>query len=697
MRYDGKDDSDYLHKYPENETDLKIYREKWIAGKEHYDFKNKTKFKNRYLLYGRPQLGKTLVCFHLLYILWEALGKPEHTSSKFDSVEEEEVEVLPEKEKRQEIKPEYQRKYPNVEHLKSLKLQKPEANKTYGDPNNKSHRDWYLVAGNRRPHDDVRCESKNPMANRTVMRANLKETSTKAESQSTDESTTIVRIPNYNQHSSKKLKMSDDTPEHIRNKYETYKIKLDDGDESAGRLLLRKEKIPDKWKTNIHEFPLLNKALKFSPILIPSCGRQESALLDLSEAMSGELTYLQIVIIRAEEEENYLPYLVSDVNVDVFIMNSSTNPTIGAARWSAKKLAEKITKVGDYSKYCFILDDNILKWEGVTLINDPISLFGRDPLDNQSSRTDISLKDVLEFWSNENIKREELHKHFSIVGFSIGVHKNINNCRAAFSKKHIFAAIFLNIERTRNIHYNTIAWAMEDIDINMRTNESNEILVKCHRFLATKKVIRHGGVKAEIPDEIKSDWEDHDVWGSGSSKATTEIGRPSRRTTLADNKPKKQTETQKGKIPDWFQPFVHKRNAWQINLDKISEESEKKHFREWSADLETENDKLEEGQGRKPAVEMLESVEDLFRNKSFQFKERIEKIIDLIKQIELYFTNRKRGVAVDEMIFKRIEEIREKLKKKQTNKRSVDEKQPTVVDYMKRFRTSKGKSPDSDS
>ena len=59
--------------YPKNDLDLKPYFQHWVAGKDHVDSKNQgnKKFKNRFLLYGRPQLGKTGVFLHLGYLIWQ--------------------------------------------------------------------------------------------------------------------------------------------------------------------------------------------------------------------------------------------------------------------------------------------------------------------------------------------------------------------------------------------------------------------------------------------------------------------------------------------------------------------------------------------------------------------------------------------------------------------------------------------------
>ena len=74
--------------YPRDDYDLDTYTKYWESGPDHYDSKNKIKkkFENRYLLYGRPQLGKTGVLLEIGFLIWEVLGKPKHTSPIYSNV-----------------------------------------------------------------------------------------------------------------------------------------------------------------------------------------------------------------------------------------------------------------------------------------------------------------------------------------------------------------------------------------------------------------------------------------------------------------------------------------------------------------------------------------------------------------------------------------------------------------------------------
>ncbi len=57
---------------------LSTYRNHWRVEKKHYDWKNTEVFPRRFLLVGRPQIGKTGAFLHLVYLLWRKYGKVLH-------------------------------------------------------------------------------------------------------------------------------------------------------------------------------------------------------------------------------------------------------------------------------------------------------------------------------------------------------------------------------------------------------------------------------------------------------------------------------------------------------------------------------------------------------------------------------------------------------------------------------------------
>jgi hypothetical protein len=84
--------------YPEDEADLEVYRQ-WHAGSKHFDSQwsaeepcttlqatAERQNPRRFLLIGRPQIGKTGAFLHLAYLLWHELGEP-----ALDTVHEEPV------------------------------------------------------------------------------------------------------------------------------------------------------------------------------------------------------------------------------------------------------------------------------------------------------------------------------------------------------------------------------------------------------------------------------------------------------------------------------------------------------------------------------------------------------------------------------------------------------------------------------
>ena len=506
------------------------------------------------------------------YLLWTLVDRPAHIGPEMDSVLRAELQYDEEDQHEdegqigtsyREINPDYQKTYPDFDYIKSLPLQNPAVSKTYGDPNDETVLKWYLE-GNKGPHESVRTSG-----NRTFRKATASHTAGDVASSSSPRQAEYI----YSKWAARALSpYTGKSSDH----YTEFRF-----EELSGRLLLNKRKekkeIKEKWNT-LRQTPILSNKLEFPPILIPSCGRASSGLFDLSDAMEGRSNYVEIVIIREKEESEYLRYLMSNDNIDVFVMDRSTPDTVGAARWTAKRLAENITNCGLWGKFCLVMDDNIISWKAVTLINDPYPPFEEEePSDERSKRTDISLLRLMNYCSKENIEKHELDK-FSIIGFSMGSHKNINNMRIAFGRQHLFAAIFLNMKRLNNIDYNKLAWAMEDIDFNKKTHDGRGVLVKCRRFLAQKKKLNHGGVVADL-----------------------------------------------------LEPFTAKKNEWKEKLlnRQFDERQEMISFHSWCLERYrtiTENDTITEKLIKNINRIMIESL---------PFDDRISKLVELIEKIEI--------------------------------------------------------------
>ena len=499
----GKED------YPNDESNLRPYQ-RWTACGRHWDAGNTESLDNRYLLVGRPQIGKTGVFLHLALLLWKAAGSPEFTSPTFEEVDielpatdEDDDEVLDPR-IRDNMEP-----FPDFNVMKELTLEKCQKSSRYGDPNDKRVRDHYLEKGNQYPHPDSLQGSQNTlMARKTKVerRVNSGEADKEIESE-TDVNVRVVPTRVNVQYSAKEISGELSKVHYLTEEYKTFPIA------GLGWLYLRKEKFAAKWDLGKGEMtsPTLKNKIKLPPILIPSSGRSKTALLDLSDAMEGNEDFVEIVIVRHEEQDEYLKTALLHPALDVFVMDAPGHNTIGEARMVAKKLGEQITK-GTKMNFVFVLDDNIHSWQGVTLINDPYPMFGLEANHKTSQRKDISLYSVLSHFS-KNVE------DFNIIGFSIGTHKSITKRKYAYGRKHVMAAVLINLQKSKGIEYNPKAWAMEDIDFNLRTDELSSkrhdqgVIVKCLRFVALKKRIGQGGVvPCDVPEEVMKMMEETKEW-----------------------------------------------------------------------------------------------------------------------------------------------------------------------------------------
>ena len=506
--------------FPNSESDLKPYQ-KWIACGSHWDVGNTSTADNRYLLVGRPQIGKTGVFLQLALLLWRAAGKARYTSPTCEDAPIVEIEQASSEDEEEGAAEDTNtlanmEAFPDFNVMKQLKLEKCPASSRYGDPNDERVRNHYLVKGNKYPFPDALRGGRNTLMKRTENTV-AKHQSDQAEKESDDQHgqqgtffKRVIEIRATNPFCSKPIKgeiIKDGMTnmEHLTTITSEKYARIAIAD--LGTLYLRKIKLASKWTLPQRGMgvPTIKSEIKLPPILIPSSGRPKTALLDLTDAMESREGFIEIVIVREEEKHEYLQTALLHPALDVFVMNASNYNTVGEARMVSKKLGEQITE-GTEMNHLFILDDNVLFWNGITLINDPCNLFGLDANHKTSQRTDISLFSVLDHFSRNNF--DEV-KNFNILGFSIGTHKGINKRRLAYGRKHVHAAVLINLHKSKGIDYNPNAWAMEDVDFNMRTDDLSSrdpdegVIVKCLRFVACKKKLREGGiVPKDVPDDV---------------------------------------------------------------------------------------------------------------------------------------------------------------------------------------------------
>ena len=152
------------------------------------------------------------------------------------------------------------------------------------------------------------------------------------------------------------------------------------------------------------------------------------------------------------------------------------------------------------------MDDNVLYFDGVTLMNDPFPRFGCEPRHDRSQISHISLLSILNHFNFR--KLNDKMSEYAAIGFSIGFDKKFNKRKHAYSRQFVHVAVILNL-RKLPFNYLKQMWAMEDIEFINRVNSISDqslkesgLIVKCKRFVAVKKRLNHGGVV--IPAEQKT-------------------------------------------------------------------------------------------------------------------------------------------------------------------------------------------------
>ena len=349
---------------PKNDYDLETYSRGWIAGSDHYDKKNTiySKYQNKYLLYGRPQLGKTGVYLQIGYLIWKKLNKPMHTSPRFQDVpvvpleissgDEEDISVsAPAKNK--PINPNHFGKYPLTSHISGSTLTKPGASKRYGDPNNPDVLKHYK-SGAQYPHESVYTK-KNEITmrnNKTIRNVEIEVAS--SETLDNEKEPNLFKIRNYSQFCSLPLQYD---PKKIHSEPFCYHLS------DLGDLYISESEHERKFVRDSENDCIYLRHLRFPPILIPSSGRPRSALLNLNLTMKENDEYVQIVILKKTEAKEYGRLLLQYCNICFFIMDERFPETVGAARYVCQVLAEKIThREHSSNRFAFILDDNISHW-----------------------------------------------------------------------------------------------------------------------------------------------------------------------------------------------------------------------------------------------------------------------------------------------------------------------------------------------
>ena len=596
----------YTPPKPEDEFNLEPYK-MWSAGENHRDYNNERQDETIHLLMGRPQIGKTGIFLWIGFYLWKAIGSPAHTKSdiKTSRIRFEVKLTRVRKYKRERKTGEANLgKYPDYSLVQKQSLSSPLPSPRYGDFNNRSHREHYLD-GKCYPTEDVLTD-RNSLLKRTKKKESFErrnETASQINDIQTESPQITVIEETVSDNFRSKAIPPDERSSEFKKFYNTYEIP------EVGILHLHKKKMPNKWYiSSAGGKPTLNPDfINYPPVIIPSRGRSGTALLDLTDAMRNE-NFIEIVVIIKEEAEEYLQTLCNQRDIDVLVLKEcqpDEKETAGRSRFFSKKLAESITE-GTGIKFFFLQDDNVCSWKGITLRNDPNPMFETTMHPHRSQNEDISLYCVLNHFSLNKLN-EKMSK-FSIIGFSSEDKFGNDHLVNAYSRKHVFGAVILNLGKLTDIDYKKQLWCMEDIFFNDDTNHGDGVIVKCQRFQIRKMRLDHGGVVPEdMPDSVREMMKDNLYWSQAGVRheAQSIRGVASRGASrnIGDKRSSKKTPQHSSLFVENIRKAKQKYGCTETFLKKV-----KKHL----------NNVLYEGDGSVDDVQLALKVQKIFVHEKFR-------------------------------------------------------------------------------
>eukprot|EP00658_Telonema_sp_P-2_P015142 TRINITY_DN1580_c0_g1_i11.p1 TRINITY_DN1580_c0_g1~~TRINITY_DN1580_c0_g1_i11.p1 ORF type:complete len:1156 (-),score=118.62 TRINITY_DN1580_c0_g1_i11:494-3961(-) len=477
--------------YPRNEQDLSAYRESWEAGPKHFDYHRGTvPNPRRFVLVGRPQIGKTGAYLHLVYLMWKAI-----TSKALTDAPPKPPEPPPKKviirvicKPRNEEAPAdgNMNEFPRYDIMEAQKFEprKPSPGK-YGDPSDEGVWKWYVDEGKAEKHPTaangstatrMRGETNHALSAPAEGNASVAE----REPSTQELQLPDVRHQSYNWHNSRTK--PNGAPAFLEGK------KTLAGQELILHIPTCSEGLWDLDSCQIKEDVL---DIPF-PILIPSSGRPQDAYLDLSETLDG-LSCIQIVVVKSSELQTYQRHWPKLTFCELPKGKADAPTGIGWSRYWIMQLAHGI--VQSDQKYCFMMDDSVRLWRGVTLVSDPHPRWKKGPSSEKSKSEPVSLRQVLEFLKDD---RFEDRSRFGAIGF---VRYNGDyRQRRAYARKHVYSATFFNVTllKSKNIEFNPNLYVWEDLDFNLRADDAGVVMCKCYRFAQYKAQMQSGGCNAFI-------------------------------------------------------------------------------------------------------------------------------------------------------------------------------------------------------
>ena len=233
------------------------------------------------------------------------------------------------------------------------------------------------------------------------------------------------------------------------------------------------------------------------PIFTPSFRRfapgPTQAKLDIRKMM-GETDYTQIVAVKSSQVEAYKEQF--PLHVFFELPPEAEELAIGCSRYYMKQLAH-ILRAGNElsSPFCFVADDNMDYWSGITLTGDPHPQFptANNPLASLPDKMrlhSVRQIDVLRHFSKDTGTYKA--SDFAILGFGklrtqgttdpvLGHISGVIR-RNAYLRHHVYSAYILNLDNLEDIEYGRKHFAMEDISFNRRVSEKGLVVCKCMRW-----------------------------------------------------------------------------------------------------------------------------------------------------------------------------------------------------------------------
>ena len=531
MKKSGKPRNDVAYPNADNEFDTVCYRTHWKAAETHFDFKGSQidGWRNnplRFLLFGRPQIGKTGAFLHLIYLLWDKITTNSPTSPKQRRV----IQIIPEE---TEVDSEDEEvgsdgdddsdaggkeagdafaSHPKAAYIQQQKFEnrkQGDRKGKYGDPADDAVWNHYTKEPYKKEiHERARASS---TASATDRKGAASSSAADLAASSDGGGGSAAAAAGGKRKRKQKQKVrgvsKPHDPTHIGSAA-TQTIKTFACPQSTSDITMQLS-VPQCqacWWDLTGPLPKLaanekpgETPIRF-PIFIPSSGRAECALLDLSDAFPDkQMPYNEIVVVKEKDHAVYRKYWP---NLTLLVLPVSANELgVGASRHCINLFAYA-SSLEDFP-FCFILDDSVQYWKGLILPKDPNPFprwkapAGSDPSKVQHDST--FLQELLQHFQDPDFVENELCQ-FAAIGF--GRVSRWSNIRYPYKRTHVYSAVISNLKllakNTPELNYNQHIHVWEDLDFNERVEAAGLMVCKCQRFAQVKKQMPSGGANYMI-------------------------------------------------------------------------------------------------------------------------------------------------------------------------------------------------------